>query len=248
MDMEHRMPEALNPDLLDVLWDFKDPAASESRFREAIAQDPAHARTTLELRTQLARSLGLQGRFDEALAELDAIESRDDIVLARVNLEQGRVRNSSGQPAEATAFFELARDHASAAGNDYLEVDALHMLAIAEPDRAEEWTNRALAIAESSADDRTRRWRGALHNNLAWSSHDAGELDTALAHFERALDVFQESGTADQVHIAWWSVARCYRSLGRVNEALAIQRRLAEDDPPDEYVAEELAALESTQS
>jgi tetratricopeptide (TPR) repeat protein len=235
----------LDPDVLASLWDFSDPAASEARFREAIAGQPPESNTALELRTQLARALGLQGRFDEALAELDAIASTDDVVLARLNLEQGRVRNSQGQPAHAVAFFELAREHASTAGDDNLEVDALHMLAIAEPERAVEWTNRALTIAESSANPRTRRWRGALHNNLAWTFHDAGEFDAALSHFERALAIYQESGRPDQVHLAWWSVARCYRSLGRREEALAIQRRLAAEDPPDEYVAEEIAALEA---
>jgi tetratricopeptide (TPR) repeat protein len=236
----------LDPEWLATVWDFSDPAASETRFREAIAGQPPESNTALELRTQLARALGLQERFGEALAELDAIESTDDIVLARLNLEQGRVRNSHGQPADAVAFFELAREHASAASSDDLEVDALHMLAIVEPERAVEWTNRALAIAESSASPRTRRWRGALHNNLGWTFHDAADFAAALTHFERALEIYKESGTPDQVHIAWWSVARCYRSLGRHEEALAIQRRLAAEDPTDEYVAEEIAAIESS--
>ena len=59
--------------LIDRLWDFGDPAASEERFREAADDDshPAHVRAVLS--TQLARAIGIQGRGDEALAVLDEV-------------------------------------------------------------------------------------------------------------------------------------------------------------------------------
>ncbi len=49
---------------------------------------------------------------------------------------------------------------------------------------------------------------------------------------------------ADDVRVARWCIARCLRSLERVEEALAIQRELeqqiADIENPDGYVYEEL--------
>lgn len=57
---------------IDRLWDFDDPAGSEARFRQA-ADEAADASLALALRTQVARALGLQGRYEEAAALLDSI-------------------------------------------------------------------------------------------------------------------------------------------------------------------------------
>ncbi len=160
---------------LDELWDFEDAAGSEARFREGAAV----------LQTQVARALGLQGRFDEADAVLDATDGAPDRVL----LERGRLRNSAGDPAAAIPLFEAAKDAASSL---FLRVDALHMLAIADPERAEQHTAAALALLEG-ADDRTRRWAVGLHNNLGWNLFGAGEVERspgpvrARAHGGRAL-------------------------------------------------------------
>ena len=57
------------------LWDFDDPEVSERRFREAAAAtDDAEERRLLD--TQIARALGLQGRFDEANRALDGVDAR----------------------------------------------------------------------------------------------------------------------------------------------------------------------------
>jgi hypothetical protein len=52
-----------------------------------------------------------------------------------------------------------------------------------------------------------------------------------------------DTGTADQLHVAQWAVARCLRSLGRLEEAREIQERLFAARPDDEYVVSELAEL-----
>ena len=64
---------------LDTLWDFDKPADSEQRFRDALAAlaDPV-GEDALVLRTQLARALALQRRFDESAAELDAVAAVPD--------------------------------------------------------------------------------------------------------------------------------------------------------------------------
>jgi tetratricopeptide (TPR) repeat protein len=228
---------------IDKLWNFADPAASERRFREAIVT--AYGMEWDELRTQLARALGLQGRFDEGHAELDAIESASGRVAVRVALERGRLFNSAGDTERAVAQFSRAADLARTSGEIGLEIDALHMLGIAaaESERLG-WNERAIALAEGSEDPRATRWLGSLLNNTAWSYHDAGAFDRALELFERAQVWHQQFGTPETRQIAQWSVGRCLRSLGRFDEALSIQRSLAGeigDEWPDGFVLEEIA-------
>ena len=54
----------LSAAFLDQSWDFDNPAASERRFRAAIADVPFGSSAHAELTTQLARAIGLQGRYD----------------------------------------------------------------------------------------------------------------------------------------------------------------------------------------
>lgn len=182
---------------LDGLWDFSDAVASEERLRDAV--DAATPPEREELLTQLARALGLQGRFVEADAVIDAIGSSDPAVLVRIALERGRLRNSAGDADAALPLFREAARAAEAADLLFLRVDALHMLAIAEPDRAEEWTADALRVLAAADDPRTLRWLVSLHNNAGWSERDAGRHADAVASFTRALAAAQRYGTAQQI-------------------------------------------------
>src|SRR5581483_5923987 len=98
------------PDI-DSLWDYYDPAATEAKFRELLpaATTAGTAGYLAELLTQLARTEGLQRRFDEADADLDRAEALihagDARQRVRLLLERGRVRNSSGDPAAAKPLF-----------------------------------------------------------------------------------------------------------------------------------------------
>jgi len=198
---------------LDELWDFSDPAASEARLRAAAAQE-TDAATRGELETQVARALGLQERFAEADAVLDAVSIDDAAVAARAALERGRVRNSAGDPDAATAYFLAAVDAASGSGLTFLQVDALHMLAIADAGEAEQWTAAGLAALDGVSDARTLRWNVSLHNNDGWRLFDAGRLDEALASFEAARDAATRWGTPQQVQWADEALAEARAALG----------------------------------
>lgn len=192
---------ALAQNLLDELWDFSDPAGSEVRLRAAVERE-TDAATRAELQTQVARALGLQGRFEEADAALDAVSIEDAAVAARAALERGRVRNSAGDPEAAAPYLLAAADAASGAGLTFLHVDALHMLAIADVEQAAEWTDAALAALEGVDDPRTLRWRVSLHNNAGWRHLDAGRVVEAIGCFERARDAAARWGTPQQVQWA----------------------------------------------
>jgi tetratricopeptide (TPR) repeat protein len=234
----------LSQSTLDELWDFDDPARSESRFREAQERETDPARRA-ELLTQEARAVGLQGRYDEALDLLESVEILSPAVEVRVLLEQGRVHNSSGRPTDAVPLFEGATKKAGAEGLEFLRIDALHMHAIADPGSADTHIREALALVEATDDRRTKRWAVSLHNNLGWELHDEERYDDALAEFEAAHTVALDVGTTEQEFVARWAIARCLRSLGRFREALDMQEHLAAEDPSDTYVTEEITALQA---
>lgn len=236
------MPEDWLVDLAE-LWDFNQPDVSEQRFRDALVT--ATGSDALVLRTQLARALGLQRRFEEADAELDAVpDSPDPLVRTYRELERGRVRNSSGDPGAAQPHFLAALAEAESAGLDHLAADAAHMMAIATPGEAQiPWAERALAIASASDDPRARRWVGSVSNNLGWTLHGLGRYDEALAVWQQALAFREEQGDPGPLRVAQWTVARGLRSLGRYDDALAIQRELVGKVESDGYVQEELGEL-----
>lgn len=233
----------------DALWDYSRPVESEARFRQqlrATAGDAAQA----ELLTQIARAQGLQRRFEEAQATLDAAAALLPVTplrpQIRLLLERGRLYNSAGHPAEARPYFERAWALAAAdRAEAFYAIDAAHMLAIvAPPDEALDWNQRALALAEAATDERARRWRGSLLNNIGWAYHAAGDYSAAREYLERALAFRREDGPEGEVRIARWCVARVRRDLGQVVEALAEQRALLAEHTavgePSGYVHEEI--------
>jgi tetratricopeptide (TPR) repeat protein len=218
-------------DWIDSVWNFDDPAESEARFA-----------TIIDLaRTQQARALGLQRRFDAGHELLDQIEAQDSIVLARCALERGRLYRSSGDPAASIPLFQLAIEHAKASGDDALTIDALHMLAIvSSADQGLQWNGDAIALAESSDQSRAKRWLGSLLNNMGWTLHDLGRFEEALSHFQRAEQFFAHEPQGSKHRIARWTVGRCLRSLQRHQEALAIHDQLMADGHEEGYLFEEI--------
>jgi len=233
----------------DSFWDYSNPGDTEIKFREILLQipndDPAH----LELLTQIARSQGLQGKFEQAHETLDGIEKQlgSDLSRAKVRylLERGRVFNSSGHPAQSGSFFEQALDMAQQLSEDFYAVDAIHMLAIVAPPASALTLNlRAIRRAETSQQEKARNWLGSLYNNMGWAYHDMGDFDSALNIFEKAEAWCRSKRDVGKTRIAIWSVARALRSLNRIEEALSKQMALKEEfessGESDGYVFEEI--------
>ncbi|WP_088280134.1 tetratricopeptide repeat protein [Ideonella sp. A 288] len=235
-----------------ALWDYARPAESEQRFRAALAG--AGGDEALVLRTQIARTLGLRGRFDEAFAELDAIEPLLAAAGAepqvRALLERGRTLRSSGRPAEAKPLFERAFARAQASSLQALAADALHMEALVAPGLEAQLAanRRVLAYARAATDPQARAWDAAAWHNMGVALNDAGRHADALDAYQQALATYRAQGRADRVHVARWMVAHTLRLLGRLDEALAAQqalaRSLAESGRSDRYVHDELAILQ----
>jgi tetratricopeptide (TPR) repeat protein len=225
--------------------------SSEAKFRAALAQgeQAGDRRYCAEVLTQVARAQGLQRNFDGGHQTLDCVAAMGEMgprLTTRCLLERGRLYNSANNAAAAEPLFHQAFEIGSAAGEENLTIDAAHMLGICEKDdEAIRWNERALELSEKAADPKAKGWTGSLLNNLGWTYHDRGDFAKALELFERALAFRQSKGQAVETRIAKWAVARTYRSLGKLADALAMQRDLHAEwtaaGGSDGFVEEELA-------
>ncbi|HMQ70233.1 MAG TPA: hypothetical protein PKA90_14565 [Ignavibacteria bacterium] len=242
----------------DKLWDYNAPEKTEKKFRELIPglkdhKDFEYQSAYLQLHTQIARTLGLQMKFDEAHKLLDEIDPMIDdkfyVAKIRYLLERGRTFRSSRQVERSRDLFIKAYELAVKYNEDNLAVDAAHMMGIIEPfEEAQRWNELAMDIAEKSEDRKAKKWLGPLYNNTAWNYHDNNDFEEALELFEKNVEWHTERNSKQELIIAKWSVARALRSLNKIDEALKMQTDLLneineknlEDDP---YVFEELGEL-----
>lgn len=239
--------------LYDELWNYAKPKETAVSFQTLLPTlDPAQERDAyLQLLTQLARTHSLRRQFDQAHKLLDDVETQldDDVPIARVRylLERGRTYNSSKQQPKARPLFVEAYELSKQIGADFYAVDAAHMMGIAgeSVDEQMEWNLTAVSLAEQSENQYAQRWLGSLLNNIGWTHHDAGEYGLALEMFERCERFFvQRQPNEGRARIARWCIARTLRSLGEVEEALAMQlaqqAEYAALGEEDGYVQEEL--------
>lgn len=236
----------------DAMWDYSNPKQTEIKFRELIAKakESGDVSYYAQLLTQIARTQGIQSKFDDAHKTLDAVEAMltDELVVARIRylLERGRAFNSSNYKEKAKPFFLEAWELALAKSEDYYAVDAAHMMGIVEPPEKQlEWSLKALELTEKTTNKRAKGWLGPLYNNIGWTYHDLKKYDRALELFEKGLKWREEINDEKGVRIQRWNVARTYRSLGRIEEALEIQIALEKEieekgTDPDGFVFEEL--------
>jgi tetratricopeptide (TPR) repeat protein len=232
---------SLTSEQIDALWTIDHPFDAYNKLRIALAEHPESAD---ELRTQISRSLGLMGKFDEAWGEIAKVSKESpEVVKVRIQLESGRLKNSSGSAEDSKPYFLRALELAARGHFDYYAVDAVHMLGIvSKGPECVQWNEKGLELAESSNDERTRKWRGSLLNNLGWTYFNMGDFNKALATFEAALDYQKGAGDPVRIRIARWTIARCLRALKRYDAALAIQSELIQH-PEQGYVSEELGEL-----
>jgi tetratricopeptide (TPR) repeat protein len=137
-------------------------------------------------------------------------------------------------------------ERAEAARLPELAIDALHMVALVEPETAAqiEINQRALERARASSDPRARRWEASLANNIGMSLIEAGRHAEALQSFRTALAARERQGARPDIRVARWMVAWALRHLGRHDEALEIlhtlEREHAAAGSTDPYVFEEI--------
>lgn len=204
----------------------------------------------LQLQTQIARTLGLQMKFDEAHSLLDEVENNltenSGAEKVRYLLERGRVFNSSGQKEKSRELFLKAYELSKQTGEDNYAVDAAHMMGIVETgDESLRWNEIAVKDAEASDVPNARNWLGSLYNNTGWTYFDMKDYDKALTVFTKCQKWYEEKERPPETAIAKWSIAKTLRMMDKTDDALEIQLTLLkniEDGKAgsDGYVFEEL--------
>jgi len=152
------------------------------------------------VRAELGEAWLAQGRFDEALQELEtalheAREGDDRRTEQRAQAALGLVFHGRGQLERAEEKYAAALDLALTLGDAHAEAEARRdrgnlCLMRGEHDRARAHYEEALARAPG--DD--LRLEGLVRGNLAILDQEKGELDAALAHLKRALTCLRVVG------------------------------------------------------
>jgi tetratricopeptide (TPR) repeat protein len=235
----------------DSFWDYNDPKSTEKKFRELQneTKDAIDGGYQAELLTQIARTQGLQMKFDEAHETLDKafkLINGDIRANERYLLERGRVFNSSKQQEKAKPLFLEAYKFALKNNLDSYSIDAAHMMGIVEKgEESMRWNEIAIKLAEETKDEKSKKWLGSLYNNTAWTLHDMGKYYEALGLFKKNVLWHKARKSRRPLIIAKWSVARALRSLNRIDEALKTQMILIDELKEmgleqDGYVFEEI--------
>jgi hypothetical protein len=217
------------------------------------------------LRSQVARTYGLEGEFDVAravLAELKPlVADAGPETRARYLLEVGRTWVSATHDPDslthddrstALSVFDQAAREARLAGHDGLLIDALHMSAAVPRDAGERirLAEQALAAVDSSDHDEARRWRAVVLHNLGYEQAAAGRNAAADVTLRAALQARTDGDDPTATRVARWMVAWNLRLLGDLETALSMQEELRVDceaaGDPDPYVEEEIALLRSS--
>jgi tetratricopeptide (TPR) repeat protein len=247
---EEKFTEEL-PDL-DLLWNYGKPDITEAKFREIlpVAKLSGNISYYAQLLTQIARTEGLQHKFDLAHKTLDKVKpliSNIKLVEARYLLERGRIFNSSKNPDKAKPLFLKAFDLGQKAKLDFYAIDAAHMLGIIEksPEEQLKWNEKAITLSEKTADPKAKKWLGSLYNNVGWTYHDNGEFAKALDYFSKNVEWHEDKHSVQPLIIAKWAVAKTIRSLNQVDVAIKmlndLLREIEEKDlEEDGYIYEEL--------
>ena len=236
----------------DKLWDYDNPSETENKFREILplAENSGDTAYLIELLTQIGRTQGVQMKFEDAHKTLDRAEKllNDTFKRPKIRylLERGRTYNSSRVYDRARDLFLEAYDLAKSCSEDYLKVDAAHMMGIVEKgDESLKWNEIAIKDAENSDSANAKNWLGALYNNTGWAYHDMGQYEKALELFEKNVVWHTVRNSKTELIIAKWCVARTLRSLNKVEEALEKQLDLKNEVSEkgydeDGYIYEEI--------
>jgi tetratricopeptide (TPR) repeat protein len=112
------------------------------------------------------------------------------------------------------------------------------------------WTKRGIELAEQRVS--ASYWLGPLLNNLGWEYYEAGEFESAVEAFERALRAREaDPENAAAIEIAQYAVGKALRALDRPDEAIPVleeavasaTQRGAADGWLHEELAEEYATV-----
>jgi tetratricopeptide (TPR) repeat protein len=166
-------------------------AACAEGAEEIVGEDDAAVLAKLDE----ARALEEGGRWDDGLlvataALRDAEASQSAALRARALHRLGSLQSRQAKYEDAASHLDAAVWLAGAAGLDDVAAAAATLLVaivgerLARPDDGLQWGRHAASFLDRREDDAVARAR--LHNNLGQVHEARGDLDAALADYERA--------------------------------------------------------------
>jgi class 3 adenylate cyclase/tetratricopeptide (TPR) repeat protein len=226
LDDEARGPVLLK---LGAVLELKgDWGEAEAVFGQAaeLAQARGDAVAVATARAARADPVRKQGRFDEAVTELELAAAvfeveGNDAGLGRVWHLRGTIAAQRGNYAEAREQYERSRRIRVALGDGPGEASLLSNLAIVaeyeeDYDRAQELNEQAFALRSRLGD----RWGiGVSRNNAGMVAYLRGDYLAARALLEEARRLELEVGDLWMVAIANHNLGNATRELGETAEA-----------------------------
>jgi tetratricopeptide (TPR) repeat protein len=207
------------------LWDFHDAEGSLQRLRQCASDATTDLDRALAL-TQVARASGLLEDFAEAravLAEADRLLPAGGSGRAQYWLELGRIEHDAQNPAAALSCFQQSMALARDARDEYLMVDAAHMIAVVVPtDKQPQSAEFALSLARKASETRARRWIGSIANNLGWTYMELGEPEKAAKTFREALPFRLSQEEQTPIRLARYALGCALRSARQFNQAVQV--------------------------
>jgi tetratricopeptide (TPR) repeat protein len=209
-----------------------DEAIALAREELAIALAGGHERDACRALTEMATSLRLRGRLEEALGAAQqghdhAARAGFTQLQANAAINLGQCCLDLGRLAEARTWLERAGELADPALLHHV-ADRERLLGVVarlegRPAEARARLEAAIALAERSHS----RWRLAeAHNALGDASRAAGDLDAAERHYRAAAERFRTLGSGDAA-VADLNAALVLLERGAFGEAEALVSRCA---------------------
>ncbi len=239
---EHTQPN------LETVWNYQDPEGSEFRFRELTSQANQDRGYHIELLTQLARSVCLQRRYDDAHAILDEAEAllgdRLDRPRLRCHLERSRILNDTGHVEESIEQAQKAIEVGDEIGEHRLTADALHMIAyvVRDDEEAVRLHNVAIEFCEKHVSDlRIERWLATLHINVGDKYEALGRFSEGIESVDRGIGLCEKLGLTTKVLGSRCLLARLHRLDGRLDQAMGIMDAVRKTGFAQGWLHEEFA-------
>lgn len=157
------------------------------------------------------------GAYERAIACADP--DADRTVLAEAARRLAVVFHQRNEPDRARVLCERSHDVATRAGHAVLAAEALNVLAGFALERGEigmarDTYRRALALGGASLELRAR-----IEQNLGILANLRGELEQALAHYQRSLDAWRSLGDERECAIAYHNLGMMFADRGAWDEA-----------------------------